>query len=264
MSVNSYLTNTANSLVLRGDEKNGIETSASTIALRINSYFSLSVVKHFRFGSGPRGTILPRFADEGSDIDYMVVFSNSDQTLRPQTYLDRLRKFVNRYYSSSEIYQSHPTVVLSLRHIRFELVPATTGFWGGYKIPSPSSHFREWISTDPIGFNAELTRANTNHRYLIKPLVRLIKYWNARRNNHFYSSYLLEKHIVESSYYSHSHLKDYFYNFWDGFSYSYDAPMYVRNNVDRAKQHIANARYYERSNLVTSAENEIKKLIPVY
>src|SRR5690606_40140815 len=57
-----------------------------------------------------RGTILPRSMDEQSDIDYMVVFSDGSAT--PQTYLNRLKTFVEKRYGSSEIYQSSPTIVL--------------------------------------------------------------------------------------------------------------------------------------------------------
>ncbi|MFV8635809.1 hypothetical protein [Ralstonia pseudosolanacearum] len=53
----------------------------------------------------------------------MVVFSDSGAT--PQTYLNRLKIFVEKRYGSSEIYQSSPTIVLELRaantsHLRIE------------------------------------------------------------------------------------------------------------------------------------------------
>ncbi|WP_328516178.1 SMODS domain-containing nucleotidyltransferase [Ralstonia pseudosolanacearum] len=64
-----------------------------------------------------------RAMDDRSDIDYMVVFSDSGAT--PQTYLNRLKIFVEKRYGSSEIYQSSPTIVLELRaantsHLRIE------------------------------------------------------------------------------------------------------------------------------------------------
>ncbi|WP_228527379.1 SMODS domain-containing nucleotidyltransferase [Noviherbaspirillum soli] len=89
MSVLSFLTATASSAVLSATEQSSIATSITTLQSRMASYFdSSAIAQHFRFGSSTRGTILPRSMDEKSDIDYMVVFSDTSAT--PQTYL-RLR-----------------------------------------------------------------------------------------------------------------------------------------------------------------------------
>jgi len=124
MSVNSYLTSLASDLVLSSDEKSNILVSNITLKTRLKSYFGSQITNHFQFGSNTRGTILPRKADCNSDIDYMVVFDTSDGKKKPQTYLNRLKNFAESKYSRSEIHQSHPTMVLSLNHIKFELVPA--------------------------------------------------------------------------------------------------------------------------------------------
>lgn len=120
---NTYIVAVAKSLILTDMEEGRITTSISTLQSRLNNYFSNDVTKHFRFGSSVRETILPRKVDEGSDIDYMVVFNNQYQ-YKPATLLEKLRRFANAYYGRSEIYQSSPTMVLELNHIKFELVPA--------------------------------------------------------------------------------------------------------------------------------------------
>jgi predicted nucleotidyltransferase len=108
MSVLSFLTDTARNAVLSSNEQSSITTSVTTLQSRMASYFdSNAFAQHFRFGSSTRGTILPRFMDEKSDIDYMVVFN--DTSVTPQTYLNRLKTFVEKRYGSSEIYQSSPT-----------------------------------------------------------------------------------------------------------------------------------------------------------
>jgi hypothetical protein len=131
--------------------------------------------------------------DQRSDIDYLVVFAES--TNQPQTYLNRLRRFVEVYYGRSEIAQSNPTIVLSLRYINFELVPAINHWFSGLQIPAKAADYQNWIDTDPTGFNRELTRANQNNKNLIKPVVRLIKYWNAC-NRYPFESYELEQKVV--------------------------------------------------------------------
>jgi len=261
MSVLNYLENTASNLILSNSEKSSIVTSINTINSRISYHFGSDVKDHFQFGSYTRETILPRKYDEGSDIDYMVIFNNPNN-YKPQTLLSWLRNFTDKYYSRSEIYQSHPTMVLELAHIKFELVPAIRDMWGTISIPSPSSDYFDWMKTDPNGFNSNLTIANTFNSYKIKPLIRLIKYWNVKKLNKYYSSYLLEKWVVENSYYGCINLKEYIFKCIDNIQYNYGAPQYLKNAIDNAKNTVNNVRYYERTGYLTTAENEIKKIIP--
>lgn len=261
MSVNTHLTQTASDLVLSETEKTSISTSITTLQSRLTAHFGSNITSHFQFGSYPRGTILPRKADIYSDIDYMIVFdTSSDGQKKPQTYLDRLKKFAETKYSTSEISQSSPTIVLSLNHIRFELVPAIYSY--GYQIPSPASSFSEWMSTDPSGANQAINDKNKSENYQIKPLVRLIKYWNATQSYPF-SSFSLEQYIVSKFFWSCPALKDYFYAFWSGFSCTYDTAQYIKDKVERAKNYAAEAKAYEDKDMPATAESEIKKIIPV-
>jgi len=260
MTVNTNLVNLASDLVLSSTEKASITTSIDTLSLRLDSYFGDGIKDHFQFGSNSRGTILPRKADGNSDIDYMVVFNTSDGQKKPQTYLDRLKKFAENKYSTSEIFQSSPTIVLSLNHIRFELVPAINIY--GYQIPSPASSWSEWISTDPSATNQMIIDKNSTENHQIKPLVRLVKYWNAKQG-HPFASFDLEQYIVQKYYWSCVSLKDYFYAFWEGFSCTYDTAQHIKDKVERAKKYAATAKQHEADNMPLSAELEIKKIVPI-
>jgi len=78
MSVNTYLSDSASDLVLSTKEKESITTSINTLETRLDSYFGANIEEKFKFGSYTRVTILPRKVDEESDVDYMVVFDNSN------------------------------------------------------------------------------------------------------------------------------------------------------------------------------------------
>ena len=58
-------------------------------------------------------------------------------------------------------------------------------------------------------------------------------------------------------------LKDYFYAFWSGFNYNYDTAQSTKDKVDRAKKYAAAAKKYEDDGMPTTAEIEIKKIIPI-
>jgi predicted nucleotidyltransferase len=257
MSVNSYLVGLASSAIIRDDEKVGIDRSITNLRKKLSildEYFS----EHFIFGSYSRGTILPRSFDKNSDIDYMIIFN--DDSKKPQTYLNWLRENVaDKYYSSSEIYQSNPTIVLELNHIKFELVPAIKNQLGQLQIPAKASAYNDWITTDPIGFNSTLTNANQRHKNLIKPLVRLVKYWNAKAGYPF-ESFDFEQKVVNIPFNSNSQLRDYFYSFANFLTVDYSMAQWKKNEVAIFKKIAEEAKYFESIRLDTQAENQLKQL----
>ena len=260
MSVLSYLDNLASNAILSDGEESSIETSISTLQTRLDSYFEDELKEHFKFGSSTRGTILPRNMDSESDIDYMIVFD--DNTYKPQTYLNRLKNFAEYYYSCSEIYQDNPTIVLKLNHIKFELVPALSTYTEGqYRIPDKANSYSDWIYTNPNYFNKELTEKNKNNNCKIKPMIRLVKYWNADRGHLFYS-FLKEKDIVDKYYYNCSNVKDYFFYYMLSMSDSGYKYQKTADEVKRAKKIINQVKEYEKAGYPVTAENEIKKLLP--
>ncbi|MFC4024765.1 nucleotidyltransferase [Oceanobacillus longus] len=264
MSVNGYLTTLSSNLVLSSTENSSIRTSINTLSSRLNSYFNNGeLYNHFQFGSSTRGTILPRSADSQSDIDYMVVFKNPNN-YKPETLLNYLRNFMKAKYFRSEIYKDSPTMVLELNHIKFELVPAIQDVWGNLSIPSRTNFLSDWMSTDPTGFNEILVAANKNNNSKIKPAIRLMKYWNTKKLDYYYSSFLLEKWVVDKYYLSRTYLKDYVFDSIDSLSYNYSDPQSFKDKLDRAKRIINNTREYERLGHLIPAENEIKKLFPQF
>ena len=265
MSVNSYLTRLAWRAIIREEEKERITRSISTLKLRLRRYFRREISEKLLFGSYTRGTILPRHMDENSDIDFMVVFA--DNNYRPQTYLDRLRRFVEKAYNRSEIGQSHPTIVLNLQHIRFELVSAVRNWYSSLQIPGKASGYEDWIETDPNGFNDELTQANQRHYSIIKRLVRVVKYWNVQAGKPF-ESYDLEQQIVGMDY-SYLRLRGekglapYFYRAIDEINLGWSAPQWKELALDRARNIVDQARSLERLGEIDSSERVIRRLLPM-
>ena len=260
MSVNSYLENLASKLILSDSEKDSITTSINTLQSRLDSYFGIELEEHFAFGSYTRVTILPRKVDDNSDVDYMVVFNNTNN-YRPQAFLDRLRRFAEAKYSTSEIYQSSPTMVLELNHIKFELVPAYKSYFGTYYISDGNGG---WMATYPNDFNSQLTKTNNNNSYKIKALVRLIKEWNVKVNYHDLTSYKIEEKIAYNMEYSYFSCKSYTDYAKEAFkqikNITYDSS--INNRIDRAIERINKALELEEDGRPYSAEQKIKEVFP--
>lgn len=255
MSVNSYLQSLGSSLVLNSSEKSSITKSIDTIKSRLTSYFGDEVIDKIVFGSYTRETILPRKADEESDIDLMVVFKNP-YNYKPQTFLNRLKSFAEAKYSRSEIYQSSPTIVLELNHIKFELVPAKI-LYGMYYIPKNSS---EWMYTNPNDFNEKLIKCNKNNYYKIKPVIRLLKHWNIKNNSRQLSSFELESKIADEmayAYISCTSYTDYLIGGLNKFRTYYDD-----SQIDKTIKKINEALDYEKNNYPDTALSKIKEIFP--
>ena len=255
MSVNTYLQGLGSSLVLSSSERSSISISVDTIKSRLTSYFGSSVTEKKLYGSYVRETILPRKADEKSDVDLMVVFSNP-YGYQPQTFLNKLKEFAEYYYSRSEIYQSSPTIVLELNHIKFELTPAY-GNYGMYYIPKSSS---EWMYTDPDGFYSKLTECNKNNSYKIKPIVRILKHWNIQKNYRDIASFELERKIAKELMYAYFSCTSY----TDYLKYALEKIKYSTNytRVNKALDCIAEALRLEADGYPYSAESKIKEAFP--
>lgn len=197
ISLNSYLDDIASKLIIKGSEKDSISKSLYVFKDRMNDYFScheaVNLTEIKVFGSYDRDTNLPQSVDNGTDVDIMLVMEDDGCT--PQTYLDRVRRAVVAKYSTSDIKQSSPTIVLQMQHIKFEITPAIKES-SLYKIKNDDN---EWMYSFCATDLSNLTKANQANNNMVKPTIRLIKYWNVSKNYKAISSYELEKKIV--SYY---------------------------------------------------------------
>ncbi len=203
--INTYLTSLAEKLVLDDPLKEKIETSIGHLRSKIWGLFQEKLLNITVFGSYDRGTIIPIGAD--IDVDILVVFKQNE--LQPDTYLKHIRDFCEKNYPKSEIYQDHPTIVIELNHIKFEIAPSFSHSNGSVKIPASRSEKVSWISTSPADFKSKLLAKDKGNKGLIIPLVKLFKYWN-NLNGKPFTSYELERFIIGKEYFS-STLREYYF-----------------------------------------------------
>lgn len=255
MSVNTYLQSLGSSLVLNDKEKESIATSVANIKNKINAYFS-DVEEILVFGSYGRETILPRKADEKSDVDMMIVFKNPNGN-KPQSFLNRLKIFVESRYTRSEIHQSSPTIVLELNHIMFELTPAYVNNGLKYYIPNGPS---EWMYSNPTALANSILECNRNNAYKIKPVVRLLKYWNVQKNGRGYKSYLIETKVADNMKYSYFNCTSYTEYLLKALTYI--NPYGLDSKANSLKSTIEEALRLEGIGCPASAEDKIKEKFP--
>lgn len=208
MSVLSYLESLAGDALHLPSEKKKVQEAVLKLQERLSRYFGDELEHHFKFGSSVRGTNLPQQYAEDMDIDYMVVFR--ERGLAPRTYLRKLADFAQKHYRQNAVFQSSPAVVVVMRSVRFELVPARrtlTGLFHSHEIPNARA--TDWVGTNPLGFERALIERNKACHSRLKAAIRLVKMWNAE-NDYVFSSFRLENIAYDLSYPWDKNLKDYF------------------------------------------------------
>lgn len=195
----------------KGKEEMTILSSLYTLKTHLNNWPKAGEIQeHHEFGSFVRGTKLPKSIDPDTDIDYMVVFDSS--RFKPQTYIDKIREFANMYYSSSTIHQDHPTMVIDLGNVRFEIIPAVKMYgasYSRYNIPAPHQSILQWIDTYPEEIEHSLNESNRCNNFMLKPLIRLLKYWNVT-NGKILTSYKIEQYVSSHVFRGCCNIEDYF------------------------------------------------------
>ncbi|WP_239774531.1 SMODS domain-containing nucleotidyltransferase [Tenacibaculum finnmarkense] len=262
ITINNYIKNIGDKLFIshNSTERTNINLSIDSIKKKLNYHFGNNISEIILFGSYTRGTILPRKYDTRSDIDIMVVFNTNDYNEKtPETYRNNLKKFADLKYPRSLVSKDLPSIVIELQKIKFDLVPAIISTsWFSSKTYIPNSG-NEWQETDPNGFNNDLTQANQQYGNIVKPIIRLMKYWNTR-NNSPYESFDLEQIISEMNF-----SRD---NFESGFFYAIDQlPVAGRSTFLKNKVEILRTNkdwileYLKRENTI-KAKERLHKILP--
>jgi predicted nucleotidyltransferase len=262
MPIDKHLTKIAVQSILADDAKDVVQRTLGALQTRLQQHFGARMQSSVVFGSYSRGTILPRAMDARSDIDYMVVFSASEPSV--QACLEQLKEFAKQSLGIAEPSHDQATLRLETQQLRFELVPATCNLFGGLQIAAPAGPHGSWLDTDPQAVHDKLTEAHRRHGGLIRPLVRVMKYWNATANYPF-EPFALEQKVVG---FAHAQttpaarISDYFVHFVETLHVSWADQATKRDAVERLKAMTAQARQFQRSGLDIQAKGVMVQLLP--
>lgn len=120
MDINTYYLELANALIFSPDKRGRIDTSIDYFKQKIWGQFQDRLIEVVVFGSYSRDTIISK--DDEADVDLVVIYKTRE--VQPDTYLKQIKTFCEDTYNRSTIYQDHPTIVIDMEHIKFEIVPS--------------------------------------------------------------------------------------------------------------------------------------------
>lgn len=260
--LNYYIKGIADRLFIShsGTERDRIKLSITSLQTKLKRHFGNKIIAIVKFGSYTRGTILPRKYDLKSDIDIMIEFNTKDYPeMNPETYRRNLRKFADLYYPRSIVSLSLPSIVLELQNIKFDLVPAvkeSSFFFIKTYIPDSGN---EWQETDPNGFNDDLVQANKRYNNIVKPIIRLMKYWNAS-NNYPYESFVLEQIIADMNFSNDSYESGFFYAISN--LPTYGGTVFFKNKVNTLQHNKDWVIEYLNRGEIEKAKMRLHKILP--
>ncbi len=250
VSVDNYLrTISYNKYYLKNDsiETEKINRSIDALIKHLNNELGALIRSRIIFGSYDRDTILPRSIDSKSDVDLMVIFNHTQYERTPETYRAWLKSFADKYYKDkygSEVVRSFPTVTIRLTNINYDLVPAKQeDSFVGSTIYIPDAG-NSWRSTNPKDVKDKLTEVNTKYNSIVKPIIRIMKAWNAN-NDYPFESYELEKRIIDMNFHGDNIQTGFFYAVGQLFTSSTDSQTKgikitaLKYNIEKAKECLA-------------------------
>ncbi|MEY8689370.1 MAG: nucleotidyltransferase, partial [Leptothrix sp. (in: b-proteobacteria)] len=178
--------------------------------------------------------------------------------------LEELKAFARLRLGIAEPSHDQATLRLETAQIRFELVPATVNLFGGLQIATPAGHHGSWLDTDPQAAHDKLTEANRRHHGLIRPLVRILKYWNATAGYPF-EPFVLEQKVVgfalgQST--PSTRISDYFIQFVEALHVSWEDSAPKRDAIERLKALTAQARQFQRTERDVQTKGVMLQLLP--
>lgn len=251
MLVLSYLERLASRLMMTSNDEAAVKAELSRLGHRLNFALGETLDEHFQFGSSTRGTSLPSPLTNRAEIDYMVVFR--DRLYGPQTYVDCLRDFAHSAYGQSACHERSTTVTVRLDKHQLNLLPATKE-GGIYRILGPQGL---WVEASASDINLSLSERDSRTGFLIKPAIRLAKFWNAR-NSRVFAPYALEKQIVAHHYQHCFNLEDYLFNIIE--TLPQHGASVKDACVQRAKNCVRAVREYQQLGLTGPALSEVQRL----
>jgi predicted nucleotidyltransferase len=262
IGLNNHLRRISSELFIKYDaeERRKINVSIDNITTRFEESFDDEISEIILFGSYTRDTILPRRFDAHSDIDILIQFNTEDyDKLTPNSYRNQLKKFAEQNYPHSIVAKDHPSIVLELNHIKFDLVPSIFDngfFYDSVEIPNKKGG---WMETEPERFKKKLTEANTRYNSVVKPIIRLLKYWNAS-HEYPYFSFELEIAVSEMNFNND--------NYETGFLHaikklqSSELPEWAVRKVDMLKTTAKRINECLENEKIQKAKDQLDRILP--
>lgn len=179
-------------------QEENIKSSLKNIEEHLkNKENDLNVDRTFTNGSYERDTIIRPL----NDIDLFTVLKKDkwkDQNgnlPNPQSVLTKIKNYLNSLNDyKDKVKQDRPCVTIVLSDKDFDVLPSFETGSGGYNIPNED--LKTWTYSYPEQLTTNLDNVHRLRKYKVKPVIKVVKYWN-REHNKYIPSYHIEETAID-------------------------------------------------------------------
>jgi len=140
------------------------------------------------FGALSRSTAIQPLEDNEIDL-FVQLDPERGQSSTPGGLLSKLEDLLIEHYPEAALSIDKQAVLVKFEEISFRVIPCFYQEKKGYVVVDGKNN--KWKKTDPSIFYYALDDANSQHKAMLLPVIRIIKHWN-RRNGDWFNDYYLE------------------------------------------------------------------------
>lgn len=179
-------------------QEENVKNSLSNIESHLkNEESELYVDETFSNGSWDRDTIIRPL----DDIDLFAVLNfekwkdENGSLPNPQSVLTKMKNYLNDQADyKGKVSQNRPCVTIELSNKKFDVLPSFPCIGGGYWIPNHD--LKSWTFSDPKQLSTNLDNVHRQRNYMVKPVVKVVKYWNRDMDEKLIPSYHIEEAAI--------------------------------------------------------------------
>lgn len=183
-SLQQYTKELAYAIVPQPLERAAIENFLGTVEEAFTKYFRFNIERCIQVGEFARETILRHTIDRKSTIHLMILFQNDDYYKNFSLMKEEIIKCISSSFSPSE--EELQKFKIPMKFGAIQLVPAIVVDSDSVsELYIASSTNDTWIQSNPLHFDENINKKNNDTSFLLKPIIRLLKYWNCTHGRYF-------------------------------------------------------------------------------
>lgn len=183
-SLLQYTKDLAYAIVPQPLERAAIENFLSSIDEALTKFFGFQIERCIPIGEFARETILRHTLDKESTVDCLILFQNDEYIEDFATMKERLLQCLAPIFPTSTEHLKQ--LRLPMKYGTIRLIPAiVVDNESGSNLYISSSNNDGWVQSNPLQFDEFINNKNTETSFLLKPIIRLLKYWNVTHGRYF-------------------------------------------------------------------------------
>jgi hypothetical protein len=120
--------------------------------------------------------------------------------------------------------------------------------------------YQVWQETNPYDVKQKLLDKNKQYNYIVKPIIRLLKAWNAN-NGHPFDSYDLELKITDLNFYNDNYESGFLYTVGQ-LSTDWNDPQSKKDKLTSLKYNLEKVKTHLENNDINQAKHWLHKVMP--